>query len=416
ATEFINIPPHKIDEAIHDALQAISEFVGAHCCSISMLSHDMRTCTRTHVWAAAEFEPFIVEGQNTGVLGKGAQWVLKNLISKGSFMVADGTDLPEEITGLKKFAGKKQAQALMGISLILREKVIGFVTLYFPGSHSFHSEDTIKLMHVVGEAFVNALDRKQSDEEIRQLTAELEQRVIERTAALAESEQKFRSISEQALMGILIVQDGRIKYANQVVEEISKHPIADLLEWESHHYMEFIHPDDRPRLEQLLQHSLDELDPLAHARFRAYTRDGKLIWLEQFSRPIMYGGQMAILAMVVDITDLKHAEDVELQHRAFTKALLNTGMALSSTLDFSELIGHIFDNMQHVVKYDTAAILLKSENEILNAVARRGYPRDREYAQRLELNNFKYIPLVLETQQPLIVPDTRLDNHFLNHP
>jgi PAS domain S-box-containing protein len=417
ATEFINIPPQKIDEAIHHAMQAIAEFVGASRCAINLFSDDLITLSRTHEWCADGIEPFIDIYQNLPYKGSGVEWA-RNYFGVGDYIIGDINDLPEEGKSLRDALERQGARALMAVEMHLREKSIGFISLQFSAPHTLHAEDTIKLLHLVSETFVNALDRKRRDEEIAQLTAELEQRVAERTAALTESEQKFRSISEQAVMGILIVRDGKIIYANNAVTEITKHPLATLLAWEPRHYTNFIHPDDLPKFAAVLQRHTADKEPtiLGHTEFRAYTRDRDLIWLEQFSRSIMYEGQPAVLSMIVDITNRKQVEEARKQQRTFMEVLLDTAVALSSTLRSEKLVEHIFQSMQRMVPYDTATILQQVDEEFFDVLARFGYPDERDYGRRHPMKRFKYIRNVLETGQMVIVPDARSDPDFVNHP
>ena len=62
--------------------------------------------------------------------------------------------------------------------------------------------------------------------------------------ALRESEEKFRRISEQALVGIMVLQGGQIKYANEACFGLSGFAREDLLALTAQQHAEMIHPDD----------------------------------------------------------------------------------------------------------------------------------------------------------------------------
>ncbi|MEJ2250771.1 MAG: PAS domain-containing protein [Candidatus Lokiarchaeota archaeon] len=62
---------------------------------------------------------------------------------------------------------------------------------------------------------------------------------------LQESEQKFRKIAEQALMGIAIIQDDEIKYINKHFADLIRYDIKEINNWEPGFYKNIIHSEDR---------------------------------------------------------------------------------------------------------------------------------------------------------------------------
>ena len=60
--------------------------------------------------------------------------------------------------------------------------------------------------------------------------------------ALRESEEKYRKLVENANEGILVVQDGQLKFANSCASELTDYSEEELL---SRPLIEFVHPDDR---------------------------------------------------------------------------------------------------------------------------------------------------------------------------
>lgn len=60
---------------------------------------------------------------------------------------------------------------------------------------------------------------------------------------LKESELKFRTIAEQTLMGICIIQDFEIKYVNQQMADIYGYPPDEVSNWKPKEFIKVIHPD-----------------------------------------------------------------------------------------------------------------------------------------------------------------------------
>ena len=78
------------------------------------------------------------------------------------------------------------------------------------------------------------MESKPTYEDLEQKVKELEDEAFERKRAeeaLRESEEKFKLISEQSLMAIVIVQDDRIKYANQAYSAMTGHPWEEIRKW-----------------------------------------------------------------------------------------------------------------------------------------------------------------------------------------
>ncbi|MFX1376552.1 MAG: PAS domain S-box protein [Promethearchaeota archaeon] len=126
---------------------------------------------------------------------------------------------------------------------------------------------------------------------------------------LRESEEKFRNIAEQALMGITIRQDGVIKYCNNRICEINGYSPKEIKSWEPNEFIKHIHPEDREFImEQIRKLLIGDSDAVIHDQFRIIRKDGEIRWLENFSKIIIYEGRTADLTMTLDITDKIKAE------------------------------------------------------------------------------------------------------------
>jgi PAS domain-containing protein len=64
-------------------------------------------------------------------------------------------------------------------------------------------------------------------------------------SALRESEEKFRAISNQSMMAIVILQDDQFQYLNQAYYDITGYSIKESLNWAHKEWVKIIHPDHR---------------------------------------------------------------------------------------------------------------------------------------------------------------------------
>jgi len=136
-----------------------------------------------------------------------------------------------------------------------------------------------------------------------------DRRVVEN--ALVESEEKFRLLSEQGLLAIIIIQDGLIKYANKAASEILGYSTEEMFGWERDGYTVVIHPDDLSFVvEQANKKQIGDPDVINHYSFRLLDKSGKMRWIDLYSKTVTYDGKNADFVSMVDITDRKEAEDV----------------------------------------------------------------------------------------------------------
>jgi PAS domain S-box-containing protein len=127
---------------------------------------------------------------------------------------------------------------------------------------------------------------------------------------LKESEEKFRTIAEQSLMGISIIQDEIVKYVNQNLAVLLGYSIEEMLEWEKGEFFKTIHPDDKKKIIDLAT-SFDvknETDS-RYYEARGITKSGKIIWLDVYYKKIIYEEKPAFLISFIDISDRKKAQE-----------------------------------------------------------------------------------------------------------
>ncbi len=153
---------------------------------------------------------------------------------------------------------------------------------------------------------------------------------------LKESEEKFRNIAEQSLMGISVTQDGVFKYFNDRVIESLGYSVEEIESWGPNEFAKFIYPEDREFvMEQAQKKQAGDPDVVNQYQYRIITKDGVIKWLEIFAKTINYDGHTADLAMTVDITDKIEAEQkLKESEEKFSKAFNSNALAMSiSTMD-----------------------------------------------------------------------------------
>jgi len=150
-------------------------------------------------------------------------------------------------------------------------------------------------------------------EKIRQLNRALneEKETIQKTRdELVASEVKFRTLSEQSLLGIMIIQDNVIKYFNGGYLSISGYSPDELTGMGAGSFLQLIHPDDRAFVaEQAAKKQSGDKNVVNNFQVKALTKKGELKWVNIFSKTIQYEGRPADFVNIVDVTELETMQE-----------------------------------------------------------------------------------------------------------
>ncbi len=143
-------------------------------------------------------------------------------------------------------------------------------------------------------------------EVLKEYSERLVSKLEERNTELAAAEAKFRTLVEQSIVGIYVIQDGRFVYVNPKMAEIFG---FSPLELTSAPVTDFIFEEDRPlALENIRKRMAGEIESIRYG-LRMLCQDGRVIHVEVHGGRTKYHGQPAILGTLLDITQRKHAEE-----------------------------------------------------------------------------------------------------------
>ena len=145
--------------------------------------------------------------------------------------------------------------------------------------------------------------------ELAEANQELRRRICEcelAEAALRESEQKYSTLVEDALIGVYIIRDEKIVFANDKFADIYGYPKDELIGMDS---LQLVHPDDRPLVKKMREKRLIGEKVPSEYKIRGLKKNGDIIWVMRSYSLIKYNGRPAISGIVADMTKRRLAED-----------------------------------------------------------------------------------------------------------
>jgi PAS domain S-box-containing protein len=192
--------------------------------------------------------------------------------------------------------------------------------------------------------FIDISERKKTDEKLR------------------ESEEKFRMLSEQSLMAVLIIQDDVAKYANEAYSKIIEYPIDEILTWEANKIFQTVHPEDRKLVkEQARKKQIGiENGVITHYTYRIISRTGKVKWVENYSKTLQYGDKSADFITLIDITETIIAERAKQESENRYQNLVETMNEGLAIIDINNKITYVNPKLIRMVGFSREDLIDKT--------------------------------------------------------
>ena len=110
--------------------------------------------------------------------------------------------------------------------------------------------------------------------------------------SLKESEEKYKLLFENAVVGIAVLQQGKIKISNPMLRNIFKASKGELKE---KNLLDLVYPEDRKKVEELHRNRVEGNKDRITEEFRVIRSDGAVRWLESNGIQIMWNDSKASL-------------------------------------------------------------------------------------------------------------------------
>ncbi|MDR3675828.1 MAG: PAS domain S-box protein, partial [Acidobacteriota bacterium] len=299
---FVHVPAEQIDGEIKDAQRRVCESLALDACSLwQVMPETPGFIPLTHIYRPAEGAP-IPEGINAGHY---LPWSTQQILAGKVIVASSLEELPTEAARDRQTFGFFGIKSVLAMGLAVGGgPVIGGLAFSTRTARTW-PEEIVKRLQLVAELFCSAIERHRSE------------------AVLRESEERFRSLVENATVGIYrTTPQGRILMANPTLVKMLG--FEDFAELADRNLEEQGFEPDYPRSLFCERMERDgEVRGLEEAWKR---RDGSVIFVRESARTIRGedGKTLYYNGIVEDITERKRAEEELYQSRQMLKSILDT--------------------------------------------------------------------------------------------
>lgn len=170
-------------------------------------------------------------------------------------------------------------------------------------------------------------------------------------------------------------------------------------------FINFVHPQDRDASLEVFSQVINGVK-ITTFENRYQGMDSSFKWLLWNGTPDPE--RQVIYATAMDITDRKHALEVEQEQRILAEALHDISVALlSSTLDIDDVFDRVLDHLSKIIPYDTASVMLV-ETGFAHVTHCRGFDRrdiPTILSMQFDIIKSPKFRTMLKTGQPVMIAD-----------
>ena len=214
-------------------------------------------------------------------------------------------------------------------------------------------------------------------------------------SALRDSEEKYRTLTEQSLQGIIVIQNNRIVYTNDAFAAITGYTAEELYSLPAEKVIALVHPDDQRQVWGRLNDRLAGKTAPQQYEYRGIRKDGSQRSLEIYASLIAFNGMPAIQGTILDITERKQAEvalkvsEANYRHlfNAEPDAIFIVDAETKCIVDVNpaalKLYGYGYDEICELKALALSAEPEKSAKHIRQILSEDSFEGTREIVQRL---------------------------------
>jgi PAS domain S-box-containing protein len=160
--------------------------------------------------------------------------------------------------------------------------------------------------------------------------------------AIAQSEEKYRTLMDSIQDGVFSIEGGIITYANRALAEMIGYDIEETI---GSSFTKFVAPEDMELVTTNYKRRQDGLNPPTSYEWRMLHKDGRRIYVNMSARIIQYHGRKATIGTLKDVTHQKELEQILLNQKNLFKGVADAANILLTERDFDLAINKTLQSL-----------------------------------------------------------------------
>ena len=338
STRFFNLTPEIVDRSIVDSLKEMCNFIGTDAGFLVEIIYSEGIYRLSHVWNNEKIA-YDQHYFNRAPLNELHEW-LGNIQNVDYYLVTSSDDLPDK-TFVKSSFQQSGTASMVVVPIRYQGNLVGFIGSSTIDPARSWEQDEISLFRVIGEAFVNAITRMNSEK------------------VLIESERNYREIFNATNEAIFIhdANTGEILDVNHSAIQLFGFTHEEALSSNANFFSSteegFNHSSAVNYIKQALNNETVVFEWLAKRK------EGENFWAEVSLKCSEIGGDMRVLAVVRDISERKKSEELIRQSEERFRSIIQYLTDIIWIIDSANTIIFESPSSWHVLGYEPGYLLGK---------------------------------------------------------
>jgi transcriptional regulator with GAF, ATPase, and Fis domain len=163
---FIDLPSSEVNTGIENALRSIGETLGLDRTHVGLFTPDQTRVTLTHQWVRPGGQATIEDFQDFQV--KFLPWLARHILSGRTAILSSLDDLPPGAEAERLLFQSLGNKSMLMVPLIVGRSIIGIVEFVCTREAIVWQSDLVAVLQLAGEIFASAIDRKRTDDALRE--------------------------------------------------------------------------------------------------------------------------------------------------------------------------------------------------------------------------------------------------------
>lgn len=185
---------------------------------------------------------------------------------------------------------------------------------------------------------------------------------------IRKSEEKYSTLVEHSSDGVLVIQDGLIRFGNKAIQDISGYSLSEVID---RPLTDFIAEKYKKTAAERQALGFQTLPTAGRYEFELVKKNGQTVFVETNSSLIDFDGRMAVMAIIRDISRAKQIENIKSEFISVASHQLRTpltGIKWFGQLLLENKIGKLSDKQAEFIRqiYDSNERMIRLVNDLLD--------------------------------------------------